>query len=578
MNALRKWKTGCFELKRGHVVLLGLVLVAAKLVLVSAQRVYLDPDGAMLDDMMMYNAAVSITEGQWLGDYTWLTLSKHSFFALWLALLHTLHIPFLLGGQLLWAAAALAGAVAFGPVLRNRLLTLGLFGVLLFSPSSTANPAPFAFVTRVYRDNIFPALCLLCIAGMVAFALRRKKPLRHTVWWLVLAGVALAACWLTREDGWWLLPFVVVAMVATALLILRDAQGRKWRRVVALLLPLVLLCGGILGWCGVNNAYYGRFIVSDFSTGEFADAYGAMTRVAHENWDPKVAVPHDVREKLYTHVPAFAQLEPLLEGDWLLGAYAGGEDYKSGGFYWALRVAAAECGYYETPQKAKQYFTHLAAEINRLCDEGVLPSDHARRSSVSPPIRMAYVGPVAAQGVGDFAYCATFRGCDARSLRSVAEYEAKIAPMEAFLYERAIVAAVENSDAPYYTPFEQAAYRVLDVIRWLYTVALPLSLLAALLWQVLEGRALVGLLRKRAKAPKRMLLWLVCMGLIGMALLRSFMIAFVTVSSFNIGTYVMYLASVHPLLLLYGFVGSVQLWRLWRVRRHWGKKPKKESS
>ena len=36
-----------------------------------------------------------------------------------------------------------------------------------------------------------------------------------------------------------------------------------------------------------------------------------------------------------------------------------------------------------------------------------------------------------------------------------------------------------------------------------------------------------------------------------MALLRAAMISFMEVASFNIGTYVMYLATVHPLLVLF---------------------------
>ena len=48
---------------------------------------------------------------------------------------------------------------------------------------------------------------------------------------------------------------------------------------------------------------------------------------------------------------------------------------------------------------------------------------------------------------------------------------------------------------------------------------------------------------------------IVLLGLVGMALLRCAMIAFVEVASFNIGTYVMYLSTVHPLLLLYSVTG-----------------------
>ena len=51
---------------------------------------------------------------------------------------------------------------------------------------------------------------------------------------------------------------------------------------------------------------------------------------------------------------------------------------------------------------------------------------------------------------------------------------------------------------------------------------------------------------------------IIMLGLVGMALLRCAMIAFVEVASFNIGTYVMYLSTVHPLIILYCFIGFVK--------------------
>ena len=51
---------------------------------------------------------------------------------------------------------------------------------------------------------------------------------------------------------------------------------------------------------------------------------------------------------------------------------------------------------------------------------------------------------------------------------------------------------------------------------------------------------------------------IILLGLVGMALLRCAMIAFVEVASFNIGTYVMYLSTVHPLIIMYSFVGFIK--------------------
>ena len=181
------------------------VLVLLRCGLTGFQQAYTWVGGAPLDDELMFRAAQAITAGEWLGAYDYLTLSKAMFFPVWLALLHVLHLPYLVSGAALWCAASLLAAFAFAPLWRNaepgcgRVLTLGLFGALAFLPSGWA-----AYTLRVYRDNIFPALCLVFFAGMAGMALRavfytaKQKPL----WpWLLAAGVGLACAYLDREDA-----------------------------------------------------------------------------------------------------------------------------------------------------------------------------------------------------------------------------------------------------------------------------------------------------------------------------------------------------------------------------------------
>ena len=61
---------------------LALVGVAVKLLLCSFQLIVASPDLTPIDDTVMFNLAQSITAGNWLGEYDWLTLGKHSFYAL----------------------------------------------------------------------------------------------------------------------------------------------------------------------------------------------------------------------------------------------------------------------------------------------------------------------------------------------------------------------------------------------------------------------------------------------------------------------------------------------------------------
>ena len=190
------------------------VLVLLRCGLTGFQQAYTWVGGAPLDDELMFRAAQAITAGEWLGAYDYLTLSKAMFFPVWLALLHVLHLPYLVSGAALWCAASLLAAFAFAPLWRNaepgcgRVLTLGLFGALAFLPSGWA-----AYTLRVYRDNIFPALCLVFFAGMAGmagpcFTLRDKSRCGPGCWrrawgWLVPISTARTrGCSCFPLPGW----------------------------------------------------------------------------------------------------------------------------------------------------------------------------------------------------------------------------------------------------------------------------------------------------------------------------------------------------------------------------------------
>ena len=547
--------------RRTFWVLVALV-VLVKLLMTRFQTVYVWVGGAPLDDELMFRAAQSITAGQWLGAYDWLTLSKHMFFAVWLAVCNLLHLPYLAAGQLLTCGAALACAFAFAPVLRQWKSRFALFALLAFSPAATAS-----FTLRVYRDNIFPGLCMLFFAGLCGYALRCRRPVKQGIGWLVLSGVGLGLAWLIREDGVWLLPFAAAGTLILILTALRDkgSLAKKLGRCALLAVPYGLLAAAILVYSAVNYACYGLFAVSDFSSGSFAAAVGAMSRVKAEEWKPLCSVPTDVRMKLYDAVPELKQLEYWLEEDEdLQNSFRNPEldDYQSGSFYWALRKAAWNEGVYDSPQKAEEYWQQVADAINALCDSGQLEANGPKRSSTTPPIRMEYVPDVLAEGVRSLLHTLTFRDCapyytDQRSL-ILPEDEAVY---EAYLGQQVNSAARAGSDLPYYSPLQKLVFAGMEAIRLVYAVGLPVLFAAAVVLQIRQGFRLLQLRKQKAIQPGRALLWVLLLGLVAMALLRCFMIAFVEVASFNIGTSTMYLSTVHPLLLLYSGASILTLWR-----------------
>ncbi|MEG0338813.1 MAG: hypothetical protein RR573_02745 [Oscillospiraceae bacterium] len=530
-----------------------ILIVIAKLLIGLTQNVFLTPYTAPIDDMLMFNAANSITQGQWLGQYNWLTLSKYYFFAIWLAMLNILHIPYLLGGQILWLCTVAVCTIAFSPILKKYIFKLLFFAVLLFNPAQMAAEVEL----RVYRDNIFPALCLICISGFIGAALRCKKPFSQYIGFLLVAAVGLATACTTREDGIWLLPLAIGACITIIIFVcITKGLAHKALRIISLAVPYAAVGCLVLVFCCINYNYYGRFVFSDYTSKEFKDAYGAMSRVKHEDWEMQIVVPKDVRTKLYDNVPELKILEPILEHEWFYARYGHKREceFGTGGFHWALREAAYDAGIYSSANNAAQYWRTVADKINELCDNGTLEAG-PRRSSTTPPIRSEYILPTIKEGFSNLWRVLTFKEAEPAfkimSFVDIPDYDSFIY----FLRNTPNNVAMENTDLPYFSPSQRLANTALTALSYIYAILLPLMFVCAIIWQIL---ATVQIFKRKSKLDP--IFYILMLGVLLCILLRAFMIAFMFVASFNKNiVHIMYLSSIHPLAIIYSVLGSGML-------------------
>ncbi|MEG2082348.1 MAG: hypothetical protein RR011_03875 [Oscillospiraceae bacterium] len=369
--------------------------------------------------------------------------------------------------------------------------------------------------------------------------------------YLLLCGVSFGCIYLSREDGVWVLPFAAVAVAVIGFLLVKERCKDRQVKGIAMLIPVVISLAIISSYSYINLKYYGRFIVSDFTSSDFERAYGALTSIEQEEWNPLVSVPRDVREKLYSEVPSFAPIEQALEEPILKNGYYNETlgDFQSGGFYWALRTALQNLGEYESPQRAQKYYETLYDEIKTAVEEGRLPAKKLR-SGVTSPIKPQYVLPVIGEGLKGFETAVLFYQCDPLATKAVG-YPEEIAQVEEYIHQKGGTVLRENSDEVYLTPVRAIAHRFMRIINMVYKICIPVMLIISVLWQIKQLAADVGD-RKFSDAG---MLNVIMLGLISMAFLRCFMIGFVEVSAFNIGTYIMYLSTVHPLIIAYSVIG-----------------------
>lgn len=381
------------------IVLLALVLL--KLWLVGAQGLAA-AGGARIDDESFLRAAAHLVSGEWLGPYDERTLIKGPGYPLWIAAVFLAGLPLLFAEHLFYLAACTVFVAAVAPLAAERrrwgpvgLQSAVLWTILAFNPMSFSDGP----MTRVTREGIYPALTLLVLAGAAALALRRGEPLRRRLPWAVLLGLALGAFWLTREEGVWLVPSVLLLTAAAVPGPLRPAR-RLLGRLAVLALPFGLAAACVAAVAGLNYDRYGEAVVVEIQAEPFQAAYGALARVGGEHFRIRVPVPEAARREIYLASPAFAELEPYLEGTlgrrWTrvscrrIGIC---DDIAGGWFQWALREAAAGAGHHGSAPAAAAYYRRLADEVNRACATGRLACT-AQRATLFPVWSSAYREPL----------------------------------------------------------------------------------------------------------------------------------------------------------------------------------------
>jgi hypothetical protein len=240
---------------------------------------------------------------------------------------------------------------------------------------------------------LYASLTLLVIGASIAFWTYRERSLCVRLAWSGALGGALGPLWLTREEGVWVVPSLLLAFGATAWWHAR--RGPSWRERAAafalLALPLALWAMAIFAVAALNWWHYGVFTITELHTRSLRAAYGALTRVRHPAWTPNIPVPQAVRAQIYAVSPAFRELEPALE-DRNSGWFAYGcpsyphtcGDLPGGWFFWAFRDAVSRSGYHATAERAAAYYLRLAGEINAACESGHLDCYGARETLLDP--------------------------------------------------------------------------------------------------------------------------------------------------------------------------------------------------
>lgn len=357
---------------------------------------------AAADDALFVRMAAQVAAGNWLGPYDFLILAKGVLFPVFAAANKATGLPLKISEHILYLAAALLASTTVSHLTRQSWLLPATFLVLALSPV----PWMLEGGSRVTREPLYQSLTVaLLFIWARHFLSAGQRPGSG-----ILLGLVGGGYWLTREEGVWILPTLIVI----ALPWLRSSlQALRCRGTPALGSALPRLGVPVLVFLSVialvntiNFAVYGVFRNNDFRSGPFAEAYGALARIKHGEWRRYVVFPTESRQWAYSASAAARELKPYLDGEmgkrWIATSrgypkpwgcaeepQTCNDEILSGWFVWALRDAVAAAGHHGSAREADAYYARLANEINTACARGAIPCREPR-ATLAPVWRGHY--------------------------------------------------------------------------------------------------------------------------------------------------------------------------------------------
>lgn len=548
------------DISRKWYIILLVVFIMLKLIASFAQMVEINVN-APIDDTHYYETALSIGQGNWLGEYNWYTLAKGMFFSVWLWMLNVLHIPYLVGGQLLF----LSGIAIFikalnGYLIKRRTDRLIIFCFFWFMPYSWAS-----FTLRVYRDNILPYLCLLMFAGFTGIILRTGQSWKKSVPFALSAGLGVGLAYLTREDAMWLFPFAVCAFLFCILFGFLKKDRKKIIDILAPVLITVAICFSSVGvYCGMNYRYYGYFGVNEISAPEFNRALSLMVSCEEDLPHTHKIICKDTRLKISGEVPMMAELcEVLDNGSYYHGyQYDDEQEFNSNGFFWMFKKAAYDMGVAGSPSESEAYWKSLADEIQAAVDEGRLSSVKIKGlAAISPyifPYDSSFLKPVLSELWNSVRTLTFFeQNSSLPPLSMVNEETGKEWEhyLNSLFSSRYAEAGTDNVE--YFFP-QITVEIIYTVILWIYRILFWPLVLYSIYSMIREtGVCVRQIIAKDTKTDASTAIMM--LGVFLSFLLRTSLVSYIEVTNFHLGTYLMYLSAAGMTLFVFAGFGLIML-------------------
>jgi hypothetical protein len=349
------------------------------------------------DDLLGIRLTRSLLDGDWLGEWSNLTLAKPPGYSFLLGILHFLPFQTVVSVQALFCLAA--GYLTFSlqkifvaPRNFKVILSYLIYTFLIF------NPYLFGLeFSRIYRSNLHAILLLLFLtfAMNIFHQIISLKPevqnLRNesvSLWfkWFSIS-LTYSLLVLVRSESYWilgvfflLLTFVILSQRRKFRVTLNRISIRYFSLFMAIIIGFLTYMSPISYVNKMNEKRYGISQIENYYSGEFANAMKLWASV-DEGYDARPFIVISAKQRLAVYkISANAlKLKPFLElppGKGWQRFACGSPNHvcdNSGGWAtWEIRDAAISTKLIKNEVEFQHFFGDLADDIKNACDLGTL--------------------------------------------------------------------------------------------------------------------------------------------------------------------------------------------------------------
>ena len=377
------------------VILLILFIVFLKQSLVSDLPINILAH-AKQDDALMVDMAKEMLNGNYLGGYNDLIFTKGIMFPLFLVIGYSLGFSYISFQTLVYTLSCAFFIYSIKDFIKSKWILLGIFVALVFNPLSFASET----LMRVYRNGITMSQVLIIIGSYIGMYMNRTDK-KKTLFFALFGGLGISTMYHTREDAFWIMPFMIVVTMILVGLLIKDKKkdiiktGKMQTLIYVMPFVMLTLVTNIISTINYNN--YGIYTYNELNDSNFTKCMKAIYSVKPNVEIEYVSNPKEKIERIAEVSPTFSTIvDVMLNNNY---KYFDGYDRKpddgeveDGWFFWVLRESVVESGVYKTVNDIDNFYLKVTEEINAAIKDGKLEKQATMPSSLMPPWRKGNLG------------------------------------------------------------------------------------------------------------------------------------------------------------------------------------------